>query len=247
MQETYQWARKDSCGDVTGFWKRFGEFNMEKLDIFLANRQIYHEASAIFYSCDNFDFDCAKNRDDSLMNILGFLLDRPKHALLHLRSIRFALNGPWGPIDPCNDKLPRVEELKTLCDILSNDCHLSMLDIVAFGTIRALHPSIKELRRIKDLRDLRVVLEIRKKHRGDVQATVDHLKFWRKQSIIGDVEKGSDGIYITNNRPCINAKVSTISRGFQISTGNDGLLRNNLGKIVGVSCFSGAIVVGRRS
>lgn len=63
------------------------------LHIFLVSRQIYEEASSIFYHNNVFNFILEHDNYDSVMNCLAFLRDRPQPALTRIRNIWLGFGG----------------------------------------------------------------------------------------------------------------------------------------------------------
>ena len=148
MQQSYGQPRSNSSPVAAGFWGNLVKFDGGTLNIFLANQQIYLEACAIFYSSNKFDFARVKKQGvyhpESLVNALHFLLDRPKHALIHIKSLRFSLGEYWTDRSP-KDDWPSGGYLRALCEVLGNEYCLSELDIGVFGAVRTLHPCLEHL------------------------------------------------------------------------------------------------------
>lgn len=159
IQKSYDQPETNESGFVMGFKKDLSKLDARSLTILLSNRQIYREASEVFYACNRFDFGCSERGKycDSLSNAFGFLKDRSEHTLKRLKSIRLALGGRE------KDKLweeswPEGHELQTLCDILGNKCQLAELTLGIFGTSPSgeLHPCLEQLYRITRLRILNI-------------------------------------------------------------------------------------------
>lgn len=200
LQESYGQPEVSQIDNfVSGFRQRLTNFDSGILSIFLANRQIYREASAIFYSRNTFDF-CYRNYHgypDSLRNASDFLRDRSKHARAHLKSIRLALGRN------SRDKLVEESwyygpELKALCEILANECQLSELSVGIFGTYHSSfpHPCLKQLIKIKGLRNLHIWIEGRDGY-GVLESSLATIRAFRCQSLIGGDKMGEDGIDIS--------------------------------------------------
>ncbi|KAG7006011.1 hypothetical protein G7Y79_00017g043930 [Physcia stellaris] len=200
LQESYgQPDVSQIDNSVSGFLQKLTNFDPRILNIFLANRQIYQEASAIFYSRNKFDF-CYWNNygySASLRNASDFLQDRSKHARAHLKSIRLALGRN------SRDKLVEESwyygpELKALCEILGNDSLLSELSLGIFGTYHSSvpHPCLKQLVKIKGVRNLRIWIEGRDGY-GVLESSLATIKAFRCQSLIGGDKMGEDGIDIS--------------------------------------------------
>ena len=79
-----------ACFEMKGF--AWDEIRREpELSLFHTNRQVYQEASEIFYSKNLFSFEVGV---DSLACCLAFLKDRPTRALQQIRSIGLKLGQP---------------------------------------------------------------------------------------------------------------------------------------------------------
>ena len=79
---------------MDGFPENVVPQDSQNLIVFLVNKEIYHEASRIYYLHNNFDFRCLDGRHhykQSLANGVAFVQDRPQHTLEHLKYMRLAV------------------------------------------------------------------------------------------------------------------------------------------------------------
>ena len=213
IQESYGQPEVTHSGFAVGFRQQLIIFDSRNLSIFLANRKIYQEASAIFYSRNKFDFGCRYHGYDdyshSLENALDFLQDRSKHALAHLKSIRLAL-GKQSKDKLFEESWYRGPQLQVLCEILANESQLSELSVGIFGTHygSSPHPCLEQLSKIKGLRDLHIWIEGRDEDYGVLESSLATIKAFRCQSLIGGDKMGEDGFDISR-RGMMMIRVST--------------------------------------
>ena len=205
LQQSYGQPKTETSGFATGFRDKLIKLDGRNLDIFLASRQIYHEASAVFYSCNQFDFACWEDGywcySQSLVNALGFLLDRPKHALAHLKRVRLALGGEARQEIGGEESWPKGQEFQTLCNKLGTECQLFDLDIRVMGTFASTepHPCLEQLCKIKGLKHLEICILGCNEHEQALKNAVDFVQALRSRSLIGGEEMGVDGIDVVRS------------------------------------------------
>lgn len=201
LQGSYGQPKITDSGFASGFRENLTKLDSRSLIIFLVNRQIYYEASTVFYSHNKFDFgyrDTYHGYSESLPNALGFLLDRPKQALASLKSLRLALGT--SPIDTPSQRACQEEQvLRTLCDKLGNECQLNQLEVGVFGYSFSPHACSDQLYKIKGLRDLKIWVQGRNEHGAHLESSVAFVKNLRSRLLIGRGERGSDGIDIVQH------------------------------------------------
>lgn len=196
MWKSYGQPDVGTSGFAVGLKEDLSKLDARSLAIFLSNRQIYREDSEVFYACNKFDFGCSYygRYCDSLPNALGFLKDRPGHALKHLKSIRLAL-GTTAADEIWKVSWPNGHELHTLCHILGNRCQLAELSLGIFGTsYHGLYPCLKQLYRITRLRRLNIWIQGCTEGWDEVENSVASIRAFRSNSLIGGDEMGEDGI-----------------------------------------------------
>ena len=169
----------------------------QKLNIFLTNREIYHEASAIFYSKNKLNFGRLSKvgYSSSLAITLAFLQDRPKHALAHLRSVRFAVcNGLEHALR--GEHCPHASELEMLCNILAYDCRLADLDLGIFGTCQSnQNDYLQRLYKIRGLKSLEVCIHNTTNNDESVKYAKNVIRTLRNKCLIGGEEMGDNVVF----------------------------------------------------
>ena len=184
-------------------WSRqkLTKFDPRGLTLLLASRQLYYEASAVFYSRNKFDFGCRNFRQNqcyfqSLSNALGLLLDRSDHALSHLRKFRLALGIMPQDMRFLED-WNTSDDFKVLCNILTDRCRLNELDIGIFRTGPNTDPALKQLYKIQGLRVLKIWIEgLDDLNESAEEDSVAFIRAFRARSLIGDEAMGVDGLDI---------------------------------------------------
>lgn len=192
LQQSYGQPEVNKSGFAFGFRQPLTIFDSLYLNIFLANQIIYHEASTVFYSRNKFDFGGGPDYSESLENVSGFVQDRSKHALAHLKRIRFGFGGN------IRDKFQRggwyySPELKPLCETFANCCQLVELDVGIFGSCfyPDSHPCLQQLCKIKGLRNLQIWI-CGQSDNGALESSLATIKTFRSQSLIDGDKMGED-------------------------------------------------------
>lgn len=226
-QKSYGQPEVSNSGCAVGFRQKLVIFDSGNLSVFLGNRQIYQEASEIFYSRNKFGFGCqiggyysdSRHRrvdgsySDSLANVSDFIQDRPEHALAHLRSIRFTLGRD--PKDKVFEEYwYKGEEGKSarLCKTLAKKCGLSESDVGIFGINQhsAPHPCLEQLTKITNLQHLHIWLGGRcEMPKEAVESALATIKIFRSQSLLGGDKMGNDDIEISERSGEMLVRVST--------------------------------------
>ena len=204
LQESYGQPEVSDAGFAKNFRQELSIFDSQNLSIFLGNRQIYQEASEIFYSRNKFDFGWKDWRSlnpsgalnysdsviysDSLKNVSGFLQDRSEHALENLKSIRFALS--------CfdQDEIPETywyksSEFTMVCETLAGKCKLIELNVGILETEQYAgpHPCLKQLTKLKNLQQLHIWMDGPcDMGDGAVEGALATIKILRSQSLADD-------------------------------------------------------------
>ncbi|KAF2817376.1 uncharacterized protein BDZ99DRAFT_513616 [Mytilinidion resinicola] len=96
--------------DVTyEFYAPKGPHDVCDLSIFLVNKQVYAEASKIFYSQNIFDFCPEMDEDRSFSTCHLFLMDRPTSASSKIRSLALRFGQPQFALDPLFERYTMPE------------------------------------------------------------------------------------------------------------------------------------------
>ena len=191
VQKSYGQPEVADSGFATEFYPEVLVFDSQNLSVFLANRQIYREASEIFYSRNKFDFGCQHDSTyfDSMENVWGFLQDRSEHGLRHLRSIRFAL-GETSYHSVCDQDWYKGSKFTMLCKTLAEKCKLIELSVGIMGIprFRKPHPYLEQLVKIKNLQRLHIWIHGSHEPHEDEDAVKSALRtmmIFRSQSLLG--------------------------------------------------------------
>ena len=102
------------------------------LNLFLTNRKVYSEAWPIFYEQNAFAFTIPRRPEQSALNCLWFLYDRPYHALQHIRKLHLLMGT-------CPHKSLQGDicswPMTTILDEISRYLSLRVLVLYVRGTV----------------------------------------------------------------------------------------------------------------
>ena len=191
--------------------KDFHRLDPKTLNIFLANQQIYLEASPVFYSRDTFDFGLPEGikYDHCVEVALDFLSDRPEHVLSDLKKVRLAIGRC------CTDKhFHESPDLNALCDKLGKECQLDELEIGIIGihlSCQLPQACMDQLCKIKGLRNLNIWIKGRNECGSRLQELIAFIQSLRSQVLIGGENMGVDGIDVVPYLPsqAMKCRIST--------------------------------------